>query len=284
MSTLYAKQARVYALIMRSLYFGNGLKCPRFLLAALLSFATLPVELVAHPDIELQIVGLSAQLEANPLNVDLLLKRGDLHRRHQDYQAAARDFEVVRQAEPDNTLLDFYSGQLLLETRQPGSATEHLARYLLSHPRHAKAWMLRAEAEIQLGRPGNASEFFNRAIQYSTKPSPSLYRQLILSILATGETAWGSAKQTANDGLARFGLEVSLLGLGTDIALAMNQVEQAQQYLDQLPDGLRRLKQWQTRIQIANCMTASTESARNDCAHKARASLTDQIDVYMGGG
>jgi len=129
-------------------------------LAALIWLSTLPVSGFCHPDLVLQIEVLDAKIQAGEVNAELLIKRGDLYRRHQDYSAAAQDFEAARELSPDNTLIDFYQGRLQLENGHPAAAEHHLAFYLSSNNLHARAWMLRGEANIQLGKPEIAARYF----------------------------------------------------------------------------------------------------------------------------
>ena len=159
-------------------------------LAALIFLAALPASGFCHPDLTAQIELLDERIQAGEVNAELLMKRGDLYRRHQDFPAAARDFEAARKLSPDNSLIDFYQGRLQLESGHPGKAEHYLALYLEAYPMHAKAWMLRGEANIQLDRPKAAAEYFGQAIQTAESPSPGLYRLLILSRLAMGESAW----------------------------------------------------------------------------------------------
>lgn len=64
----------------------------------------------AHPDLLLQIEGLTEQLERQADNVELLLKRGDLLRRHESRDLARADFKRVREIQPDNITIDWFEG------------------------------------------------------------------------------------------------------------------------------------------------------------------------------
>jgi tetratricopeptide (TPR) repeat protein len=256
---------------------------PLCVLAALVLLTTLPVSGFCHPDLALQIEVLDARIQAGEVNAGLLIKRGDLYRRHEDYPAAARDFAAARELSPDNSLIDFYEGRLQLESGHPEAAEYYLARYLSSTKQHAKAWMLRGEANIRLGRPEIAAEYFDQAIQTAKTPSPALYRLLILSRVAIGEIAWGAAADAADTGLARFGSEVTLLGLGTDIALARNQPMEARRYLDLLPDALQSMPQWDERIRNTDCMATSKTHERAKCLQLTRDDLANQAQTFLTG-
>jgi len=250
-------------------------------LAALIILSTLPLSALSHPDLVLQIQALDAQIEAKPADADLLIKRGDLYRRHQEYAAAAMDLAAARKASPNNSILDFYDGLLLLERGDAQTAETHFKKYTDTHPEHSKAWMLRGKTSIELKQAENAAKYFARAIQTTQTPSPDLYRLQILSILAMGESEWNAAVNVTDEGLQHFGFEVSLLGLGVDIALATNQALKAEQYLRTLPDALRRLPQWDTRLSAVNCLTSPDPAASDQCLLKAKEILMAKVTTFM---
>ncbi|NNE05092.1 MAG: tetratricopeptide repeat protein, partial [Xanthomonadales bacterium] len=82
----------------------------------LVSMAGWTATVLAHPDLIAQIQQADRQLEENPANVDVLLKRGELYRRHGDFEAAASDLVEARDLRPSHPLLNFYEGRLALDT------------------------------------------------------------------------------------------------------------------------------------------------------------------------
>lgn len=253
-------------------------------LLVLIVLAWLPVCAMGHPELELQIEDLSAKIEAGPVNADLLIKRGDLYRRHQDYPAARDDFLAARISGPDNALLDFYEGRLFLDSGDAASARLHFSRYLEIHPEHSNAWVLLGEACIRAGDARRAADYFEQAIKTSETPSPAVYRQQILSLLATGDSSWGAASKVVDKGLDHFGLEVNLLGLGTDIALADNRNSQADRYMQRLPEALQALPQWAQRLKTAECLVSSETDAQAHCLAQARGKLSTQVEKFMNNG
>lgn len=217
---------------------------------ALLSLWT--AGLLAHPDLASQIEAEDAQLQSEPADVTALLKRGDLNRRQQDFAAAAADFAAARSVDPDNPQLDFLQGHLALEAGDAVTAEKLLADFLALQPGHPGAWRLLGEAHLALGDSLAAAECFGLAIKLSDTPSPALYRQQVLALEAANDHHRSLA--AVDEGLARFGPEINLLGLGADIALAAGQADRSHGYLDRIPAGLVRLPQWQARI-------AATKSA-----------------------
>jgi len=237
----------------------------------------------AHPDLTAQINRLSEQIQAEPENVELLIRRGDLHRRHEEYAAAARDFEAARALAPNHPEIDFYQGRLGLEAGDIDAAARYLDRYLAENPLHPGAWRLRAETALGQGDARSAADAFGRAVRFSETPSPALFRQWVLALLAAGDRHGALAAVDA--GLERLGVEVSLLGLGSDTALADRDAGRAQSYLKRLPAGLKSRPPWSQRLTEADCLAEQSSVPANGsggCAAGASARLDAQLQSVLG--
>ena len=233
----------------------------------------------AHPELAGQIQTLDLKLQQQPGDSKLLLQRGDLHRRHQDYAAAARDFAAAGRAAPRHELLDLYLGRLKYETGDSEAAEIHLQQYLSRNPAHAMAWKLRGEVSIDLNEPALAAAYFDKAIEQSNSPSPELYRLKIMALVAAGESAWPAAIESVKRGLQYFGMEITLLGAGTDIALAGDNVEEAKSFIANLPKTLQKLPQWSARIETLNCLSAEDKTRVAQCRQAARDRLTQRLSL-----
>lgn len=262
----------------------NGLRAGRkrltglITVAALISISMLPLSAFSHADLILQIESLDTQIIADPGNAELLIKRGDLHRRHEDYTAAAEDFAAARETSPNHTRIDFYQARLLFDQ---GDADTLLEQYLSNHPEHAKGWALRGEVNIRLQQAEPAAGYFSQAIAHTASPSPSLYRLQILALASIGENRWDEATQVTDEGLQHFGLEVTLLGLGIDIALANNQPLKAMQYIESLPQALQTLPQWESRLQSANCLASPKPEISAVCLQRAKDQLALEVSGFL---
>jgi tetratricopeptide (TPR) repeat protein len=235
----------------------------------------------AHPDLLAQIELLDEKLADSPGDAGMLLQRGDLYRRHADFDNASRDFDAARAADPGHPLLNFYQGQLAFEAGRADEAEQSLSVFLAANPEHAKAWRIRGQTSIRRGDPVLAARCFDSAIQTSSSPSPGLYRQKILAQVASSESAWPAALATVGEGLERFNAEINMLGLGVDIALASALPDQAQSYLDMLPDGLRRLPAWIERIQSLQCLTGSKAESPGACLQQSRERLAGLVEGFL---
>jgi tetratricopeptide (TPR) repeat protein len=220
-----------------------------------------PVAL-SHPDLLAQIERMDERVTAEPDNPEWLLRRGDLYRRHQEYRAAARDFAAARALAPEHPQLDLYRGRLALETGDPVAAGGYLDGYLYSHPLHPIGWRLRAEAWLAQEDFPAAAGAFERAVRFSEKPSPALYRQWVLALLAANEAA--AVLAAVDQGLEQLGAEVSLLGLGADVALVQLQHALAKTYLGRLPPGLADRSPWRERMREAECVADRKKIGADD--------------------
>lgn len=228
----------------------------------LMSSIVLPVlPLYAHQDLILQIQQLDEQISKDPQNTELLIRRGDLYRRHGDWSAAEADFQMVRKIAPDHSAIDFFEGRLLVTSGQDEKGIVFLTRQLEQNDQHSGAYQVRAEAHWSLHQPLMAARDYQLAINTSTRPSPSQYRSLVLSLVAAGREYSGEAIEAVDDGLNRLGGEISLLGLGVDVSLSQKEPLQAQHYLEKVPSRLRMLPQWQFRQAILICVKGDVDLA-----------------------
>ncbi len=249
---------------------------PRFA-SLLIILSALVTPAWSHSDLLLQIEELNLAVASRQTDAELLVRRGELYRRHEDFAAAAVDLAAARAAQPDYPLLDLYEGMLLLDTGEPAGAEELLGRYLQDHPRQASAWILRARARLALGQAEPAAQDYAQAIRYADQPSPELYRDWSLALVAARADHWSAARDVVDVGLGLFPREVSLLALGTDIALAENQPGVATAYVKQLPPTITRLGKWQTRLELAGCLTRPDEVEKQECRRTAIRVLEEQL-------
>ena len=247
-------------------------------MAILVLLAGFTAQAVPHPELLAQIEILSERLRAEPENERLLLQRGDLYRRHQDYTAAERDLAAARRLTPDAPLLDFYEGRLRLDMGDAADAALLLERYLSHEPAHAIAWRLRGEALAAAGEYAKAAVSFESAIRFSAHPGPGLFQWQVLALLAA-RIPGPEVSAVIDAGLERFGPEVTLLGLGVDLALSEKETGKAQAYLALLPEGLARLPAWRDRIEALGCL--KDPAAGGDvCRRSYRSGLDAQLAAF----
>lgn len=235
------------------------LKCTCVLLAGLLMSG----QLAAHPDLLLQIDSLTLQIELDRgSNPELYLKRGDLYRRHGQWENASLEFHQVRSLDPGHALIDWFEGRMRVEAGQWHDGKTLLSRFLAAHPGHAGAHRFRAAAWWKLGDPAAAAGDYEQAISNSERPSPSLYRSLVITQFASGADYYPAAVATVDAALHRFPVELSLLGLAVDLALERPDTGAATVYMSWLPARLAGLNQWQFRAALLACLEGQVEPAK----------------------
>lgn len=209
----------------------------------------------AHPDLLLQIEELTQQLDQKPDDVDLLLKRGDLHRRHENHELARADFKRVREIQPDNNIVDWLAGRLEVESGHAKEGIWYLDRYLLTNPGHVIALQNRARGYLLLKQPLLAAQDFDEVIRVSDRPAPALFSASALALVAAGSDHFSMAMDVVRKGLEQFPSEILLTGIGTDISLAQSDTETAGKLINRLPTAIQKLQQWQTRQALLDCQT-----------------------------
>ena len=215
---------------------------------------------LAHPDLDLQIEALDQAIIANPGDASLYLQRGDLHRRHGDYETAQADFDQARLLDPKLSELDLREGQALVDAGQLAAGESLLDRYLARFPDRATALVARASARSGQGRHREAAADLVAAIDNSPQAAPVLYSSLAVEWLATEPSETDSAGQVLAAALQRFPSEISLLGLATDLALAQAAIPQARTLLARVPPALGQLPQWAWRQGLLDCISGTPDA------------------------
>jgi tetratricopeptide (TPR) repeat protein len=159
--------------------------------------------------------------------------------------------------------IDWYAGKLELDAGQAGVAVVLLSRFLSHNSGHAAAHKLRGEARMALGETQSAAEDFTDAIAFFDAPAPGLYRLLVLALAGSGESFWPEALTGAEIGFSRFGIEVALMGMAVDLALALGETGRAEQVFGLLKPGIESLPAWQARRALLACELGDFETTRS---------------------
>lgn len=231
----------------------------------------------AHPDLQLQIDQLSAQLEHEPDNVHLLLKRGDLQRRHEHWDLARMDFERVREIQPDNDSVDWLEGRMEVQSGNPIEGVRYLDRFLLNNPGHVIALQNRAEGYLLMNQPLLAAKDFETVTRESDNPAPSIYASGALAYIAAGANQYSAAMDLVQKGLLLFPNEITLTGIATGLSLARSDLDAAEHLINSLPVAVLNLPQWQTRIALLDCQAGNKAEATQRFANFLVASQGTQV-------
>jgi predicted Zn-dependent protease len=221
---------------------------PNRIACGVLAFWVFASPTLGHPDLDRQISDITSRIEADPGNADLFLQRGELHRIHQDWEAAEADFESARRLRRDLAVVDYLMGRLHLDAGRPKQAKRALDRFLAREPDHAAAHVARARALARLDQPLAAARDLTVAIDLhggEDRPDPSYYLERAQALAGAGRI--DEAIGGLDAGLARLGEPVTLQLAAIDLELARGRHDAALARLDRLGAGAARQETWLVR-------------------------------------
>lgn len=204
----------------------------------------------AHPGVDRQIDDVTLQIEQQPEDAQLWLRRGELRRIHRDWKPAESDFRRARKLDPELAAVDFLLGRLMLDAGRPKKAKSYLDKYLKARPDHAEARVVRARALAQLGRSLAAAGDFDRALallEENGRPIPTYYIERARVLAAAGPEHMNAALAGLEEGLARLGQPVTLQLYAIELELDLHRYDAALARLDRIAAQANRQETWLVR-------------------------------------
>jgi tetratricopeptide (TPR) repeat protein len=178
---------------------------------------------LGHGAVQAQIDAATAAIASQPRNAQLYLRRGELHRVHEDWDAALA---------PGDDAVDFLRGRALEQAGRAAPARTTLDRYLARHPDHADALLARARALRALGEYQAAVDDFTRALGLTVRPDPDIVLERARVELARGQPDRALAGIDA--AIARLGPVASLQSFAIDVESQHGRVDAALARLDRV--------------------------------------------------
>jgi predicted Zn-dependent protease len=180
---------------------------------------------------------LSARIAARPQDASLYLRRGELHRAHADWDAAARDYHRAREIDPGLDAVDLCMGRMLVEAGRPARGLASLDRFLARHPDHPGALAERGRALAHLGRGLEAARSFTLAIarhRPADAPAPDLFLERARALAGSRPPRLDEAIRGLDEGMATLGPLVSLGFYAIDLETRLARYDAALTRLDRL--------------------------------------------------
>lgn len=223
-----------------------GLRC---LIAIVLAVAWCgaPMPVYAHADLLERIAAVTEQITAHPDDPVLYLKRGELHRVHQDWAAALADYLQAERLAPDLPQVAYYTGRMWLEADRPELARPALDRFLVVQPHHADALLTRARALARLGERLAAAQDLEQAIAQLDSPAPEPYLERARLLVAEGVAHMDAGLQTLDAGIIRLGPLVTLIQFAIEVEAERGRYTAALARLESLPLAVKRQPVWLKR-------------------------------------
>lgn len=216
-------------------------------LAAFTLFILMARTVHAHTDLLIQIEEATREIQKNPKDPELYLKRGELHRAHVEWEAAYTDYERALALNPSMAEIELYRGRLFVESGWPLSAKACLDRFLSRHPNHMNALILRGRALVRLNLGLAAAQDFDRAIALAPEASPDLYVERAQVLSGEGREHYAAAVRCLDDGIRKLGSLVTLQVFAIDIELKQQNFDGALERIDKIAEKSPRKETWLAR-------------------------------------
>jgi predicted Zn-dependent protease len=218
---------------------------------------------------------LDERIASAPDDAMLYLRRGDLHRIHQDWDACRADLERARKLDPRLAEVDLRLGMMLLDAGEPKAAAGALDAFLRERPDSATGRMTRARVHAELGEWLAAAEQFDRTLDASPPghSSPTIYLERAMALAAAGPDHVAEAIRGLDEGIAELSQPVTLELLAIDYEVRLARYDDALARLDEIAARSQRRESWDLR------RAEILESAgRTGDAREAYASTLEAID------
>ena len=189
----------------------------------------------AHDDLHAQIKKVSKQIEKNPNDPTLYIKRGDLYHQHEEYKRALLDFERARALGHDSDQLTILFAKSYFKAQKHAIALRELEQLLTGNQNHVVANRLAGYIYEDLGELPQAISHLERALKNSQKRIPQYYTELAhLHLLINAASSFDAAVDALQNGIDDLGELIVFL----DELMAMHRAKK--DYLGAI--------QWQDRV------------------------------------
>src|SRR6266566_9009499 len=202
---------------------------------------------LAHGDLHLQIEEVTKRIVQEPKNAELYLKRGELHRAHQDWDAAQADYDLAVTFNPGLTVVDLGRGKMFFEANWPLSAMVALNRFIARYTNHVDALVTRARTLVKLGRRLEAAQDYTHAIRNASQPQPEMFLERAQALTAEGSGHIEEALKGIDEGISRLGPLVVLQLYAIDVQVKDKQFDAALARLDSVAAQSPRKETWLER-------------------------------------
>lgn len=123
-----------------------------------------------HGDLHEAIEGVTRIIEDSPPEASLFLRRAELHRLHEDWVEAEKDYRRALELEPEHGGASLGFARLRLAQHREEDALQWLDRFISAHPDDPEGRLLRARVLDRRGKWNRAEADLEAAVASSTEP------------------------------------------------------------------------------------------------------------------
>jgi tetratricopeptide (TPR) repeat protein len=214
------------------------LKLQVFTLAFIFSFINI---VNAHGDLHERIVRITASLEKDPENINLLLKRADLFRLHYEYDKALQDLDNAKKNSSSAQLFYQYA-QVYCEIDSLDLAAFYIQKYDSKHPNSIDGRELNIKINSKRQKVHEVIKDYEFIIENDQNVKPSSYIALAKNLYQIKD--YGKAIKTIDSGIERLGPLAAIIESGFNISIQEKDFNRALQYADQMISLLSRDEFW----------------------------------------
>jgi tetratricopeptide (TPR) repeat protein len=231
----------------------------------------------AHPELLAQIDELTSEIAQQPTSGVLYLRRGEVHRLHQDWDAAMQDYEQAQRQGADVAGVRLARGHMLLEAGRMRESRAQLDALVAEHPEIVPLRITRAQLLDQTSETAAAVDEYTSAIQLSADPRPEWYLARAQLLVQLGRRR--GAVHSLDEGIGRLGPIVGLELRASEIEAQDGQTSQAAERLLRLANSSGRKETYMLRIaEIYSAGKDSVMAAKYaDEARQAIAKLPERL-------
>jgi len=210
----------------------------------------LPAILIApaalgHGEWHVQIGEVLRQMQLDPNNPALYLRRGELYREHSDWQAAEEDYDRAAQLNPNLAAVDFCRGKLLADLGQTNDARALFDKYLLRCPEDGYAFVARARLLVGVGEIRSAIQDYTKGLERIGGPQPELF--LERAQLQVGQDKVAAALSGLDEGIKKLGPMIALQLYAIDLEIGRKNYDGALARLNTILQQSLRKERWLAR-------------------------------------
>jgi predicted Zn-dependent protease len=202
---------------------------------------------LAHGDLHVQIEAVSRQIEKDPGNAGLYLKRGELYRVHREFDSALADYTRAAARDRTLTIVDLCRGRAYLEWERPGDARPFLDRFLRGRPDDPEGLLIRARTLAALGLADEAEADFTRLIAQPAGAKPEYFVERARALSVDGKNGLKRALAGLDDGIARLGPLVTLEIAAIDLDVKLGRFDEALARVERAASQSPRKETWLVR-------------------------------------